>query len=204
MHAAGFISDAQLAAAKSGNKTDASKADKEVLDLASFTSRRPLTKKQSGVINSGFISSQRERDTKLEARYTKAGYQFKRNNGKDHNCLIISILQHITGNYDSEDTAKAKKYRKILDSKLKQNLTTAQKAAFTKNQMLEPDHLNLLLPELEKDASLKGRKKLTVEFWMADARGEPFRFSIGDRKEKVIILQRADHFEAVLCPTPRN
>ena len=200
LHKEGFISDAQLAAAKSADKTDASKADKEVLDLATFTSQRPLTEKQSEVIGSNFNSSQRERDRNLEARYTKAGYQFKRNKGKDHNCLIISILQHLTGNYASEHNVKAKEYRIKLDSKLKQNLTAAQKAAFPEHQMLMPDDLNLLLPELEKDFKLGDEKKLTVEFWMADAQGEPIKFSIGGGKQKVVIFQRADHFEAVLCP----
>lgn len=204
LHKAGFISDAQLTAAKSGNKASVSKADDEVLTLATFAFHRPLTEIQSQVINSDFISSQRKRDEKLATTYRSKGFVFEKNRGEDHNCLIISILQHLTGDYKNEHTVQAKEYRNILNDKLTQNLSAAEKEAFPKNQMLAPDHLNLLLPEMAKDLTLNGKTPLAVEFWMANQEGEPVKFTLGDGKETVIIFQRADHFEAVNPPPQKN
>lgn len=199
LHKAGFISNAQLKASISGNRTDGENADKEVLDIASFISQRPLTGMQSEVIDSQFNSQQFERDKKLVANYEKKGYQFAHNSGKSNNCLIISILQHLTGNYKSNHDVAAAKYRTELDKKLKDGLNAKQKKAFQENAMLPPDHIDWLIKEMAKDKTLKN-KSLTVELWMANAQGEPISFSIGNGKDNAIIFQRVNHFEAVIPP----
>jgi hypothetical protein len=199
LHKSGFISSAQLKAIKSGNRAYVKEANKEVFNLASFVSQRPLTKNQSEVISPAFGSQQTERDKRLVKKYEKKGYQFVQNSGKNNNCLIISLLQHITGNYKSNHDVRAADYRIELDKKLKNSLNAKQQKAFKENKMLPPDHITWLLGEMAKDKTLK-YKNMTIELWMANAEGEPVSFSIGEGKAKAIIFQRVNHFEAVIPP----
>lgn len=199
LHKGGFISGSQLKAIKSGNRTHVKNADKEVFNLASFVSQRPLTKNQSEVISPAFGSQQTRRDNNLVKNYEKKGYRFVQNSGKNNNCLIISLLQHITGNYESNHDVRAAGYRIELDKKLKSGLNAKQKKTFKENEMLPPDHITWLLGEMAKDKTFKN-KNLTVELWMANAEGEPVSFSIGEGKAKAIIFQRVNHFEAVIPP----
>ena len=50
----------------------------------------------------------------LKQQLRNQGFDIKPNNGRMNNCLIISMLQHVTGNYDSNHEAAAKKYKMLL------------------------------------------------------------------------------------------
>lgn len=216
LHKAGFISDAQLAAVKSRNRSDADAADANALkagiaeslsSLATFTADHPLTQKQSTAIRSVQQSSmerqhaeQREHDKLLKSNYAKKGYRFIDSKVADHNCLITSILQHATKDYGTNHQALAQEYRKKLNTHLQQNLTPAQKKKILKNDLLDRHHTDWLLKEIAKDPRF-GNHDLTVEFWIANAEGEPTTLAYGGGKARVIIFNSTDHFEAVIPPS---
>jgi hypothetical protein len=208
LHKAGFISGAQLAAAHSGDRSDADAADAQVLSLVTFTAERPLTPKQSTAIHSGVHVShedrhtqQRGRDALLKAKYLKEGYQFANSKVADHNCLITSILQHVKKDFATNHQVLAQEYRKKLNSHLQQNLTPLLKKKFLKNDLLDAHHADWLLKEMAKDPRFKNHD-LIVELWVADDKGEPVRFTFGEGKTRVIIFNSTDHYEAVVPPSP--
>ena len=211
LHKAGFISDEQLAAAESGNRTDADAADAQVLSLHTFTAERPLTQKQSSVIHpvapvsiAELHAHQRVRDALLKKKCMENGYRFVNSNVENHNCLITSILQHATENYTEDHRVLAKEYREKLNAHLQQNLTPEQKTTFLKNDLLDRHHTDWLLKEMANDPRIK-RKDLAVELWVAGHEGEPVRFSFGEGRTKAIIFNSTDHFEAViLTPVSAN
>jgi hypothetical protein len=205
---AGFISDAQLAAAYSGDRSEADAADAQVLTLVTFTAERPLTRKQSSVIHSvaqvsveDLHNQQRGRDALLKTKYLEKGYQFANNNVADHNCLITSILQHAKKDFTTNHQVLAQEYRDKLNTHLQQNLTPAQKGKFLKNDLLDRHHADWLLKEMAKDARFKNHD-LIVELWVAGDKGEPVRFTFGEGKTSVIIFNSTDHYQAVVPPSP--
>jgi hypothetical protein len=208
LHKAGFISDAQLAAAHSGDRSEADAAYVQVLSLLTFAAERPLTRKQSKAIHSGpqvsiedLHTRQRERDALLRAKYLAKGYRFENSRVADHNCLITSILQHVTKDFTTNHSTLAHEYREKLNNHLQRNLTPAQKKKFAKNDLLDAYHADWLLKELAKDPRFKNHD-LIVELWVADDKGEPVRFTFGEGKTSVIIFNSTDHFEAVTLPLP--
>lgn len=211
LHKAGFISDAQLAAAKSGNRTDAEAADAQVLSLHTFTAERPLTQKQSSVIHpvapvsiADLHAKQRACDALLKKKCIKNGYTFVNSKVENHNCLITSILQHATEDYTENHRVLAKEYREKLNAHLQRNLTPKQKTTFLENDLLDSHHTAWLLKEMANDPRIK-RKDLAVELWVAGHEGEPVRFSFGEGRTKAIIFNSTDHFEAViLSPVSAN
>lgn len=208
LHKAGFISDAQLAAAQSGNQSDADTADAQVLSLLTFTAERPLTRKQSRAIHSGVQVSledlhnqQRGRDALLKAKYLEKGYRFENSKVANHNCLITSILQHAKKDFTTNHQVLAQEYRDKLNTHLQQNLTPAQTGKFLKNDLLDRNHADWLLKEMAKDPRFKNHD-LTVELWVAGYEGEPVRFTFGEGKTSVIIFNSTDHYQAVIPPSP--
>lgn len=199
LNKAGYISDKQFAAVRSGDVKKIREADKEVFDLAKFILEHPLTKTQSERIDPAFLQEQNQRDQTFKQSYQRDGYIFAPNNGKDNNCLIISLLQHMTGNYKSEHTQKASEYRAKIDKKLKSELTGDRKTRFQEKGMLVADDIHWLLKEMKKDATLPF-KDWSVEVWMANNGGQAVPFSIGNGRNKGIIFQGARHFEAVIPP----
>jgi hypothetical protein len=216
LHKAGFISDAQLAAVKSENRSNADAADAEALkkgvadslsSIKTFTAEHPLTPKQSKAIHSRELVSteelhngQRAKDKLLKQNYLAKGYVFKDSKVRDHNCLITSILQHAKKDYGTNHQVLAQEYRDRLNTHLQQGMTSAQKEKFLKNDLLDAHHTDWLLKEMAKDPGFKNHN-LTVELWVADDKGEPVPFTFGGGKTKVIIFNSTDHFEAVIPPS---
>ena len=201
LNKAGYISDAQLAAAASGNKAAIAEANNDVFQWEMFQSVRKLTTQQSDAIDPNSLVSQRERDKKLETNCAKEGYKFVKIKSANHNCLIAVMLQHLTGDYSSAHEEKAGQYRKLLNDELKKNLNAEQKKKFLKNDLLVADHLSWLLPQMANDRELK-IKNPTVEIWVAADEGRCVSFPIGSGTDKFIIFSRADHFEAVVPTAP--
>lgn len=207
LHKEGFISDAQLAAAKSGNQPDMDAADAQVLSLFTFTAERPLTQKQSSAIHSAApVSSenlharQRTKDQLLKKNYVEKGYRFVDSKVANHNCLITSILQHATNDYTQKHGKLAQEYRAKLNAHLQEPLTRAQKKKFLPDDLLDAHHTEWLLTEMAKEKQFKARD-LAVELWVAGYKGEPVRFTFGDGKNRAIIFNSTDHFEAVIPPS---
>jgi hypothetical protein len=231
LHKAKFITDKHLAAIKSGNAANIARADAEALDEAIARSlqitekspapaqdksvntekdnqalidyKNPLTPKQSEVSGAQFNGEQRKRDEALIKKYKGEGYQFIKSSNNDHNCLIVSILQHLTGDYREASIKKhledASKYRQWLNAQLTRNLSSEQKSNFYKFTMLHADDLNLLLPEMKKEPRFKD-KDLTVEIWTAGKNGEKVSYDVGAGSERFLIFQKTDHFVAVIPP----
>lgn len=196
LKANGFINAAQLKAVRFGNKDDLKKGDESAKAIAVAASIESFDKEQAAHRACGSLSGQRARDRLLKKNFIQRGYEFVKNSAKNHNCLIISILQHLTGDYESSHDEKAANYRGRLNKHLKSNLNAEQKKKFLHNDLLHVDHLGWLLEEMAKD-ELLNKKRPTVEIWSADANGEPFTFPIGEGPDKFIIFHGADHFEAV-------
>ena len=231
LHKAGFISGNQLAAVKSANAANIGKADAEVCDKAIELSRKDtekspalkkdksvnteydnqalidyknaLTPKQSEVSDAQFNGEQRKRDNALIKKYQAEGYRFIKSSNKDHNCLIVSILQHLTGDYSEDGIKKhlqdASKYREWLNAQLTKNFSKVQKENFYQFAMLHAEDLNLLLPKMKKEPRFKD-KDLTVEIWTAGENGEKVSYDVNAGKERVLIFQQTDHFVAVIPP----
>ena len=53
---------------------------------------------------------------------------------------------------------------------------------------------------MAKEKQFKARD-LAVELWVAGYKGEPVRFTFGDGKNRAIIFNSTDHFEAVIPPS---
>jgi hypothetical protein len=216
LHKAKFITDAQLAAAQTGNRSDIDAADAKALEdgiakslslIKTFTAEHPLTQKQSKAVNSRELVStedlhngQRAKDRLLKQNYLAKGYEFKDSKVRDHNCLITSILQHAKKDYGQNHQKLAQEYRDKLNAHLQKDMTSAQKEKFLKNDLLDRSSTDWLVKEVANDPCLKNRD-LTVEFWIADDKGEPVRLTYGKGKTKVIIFNSTDHFEAVLPPS---
>lgn len=216
LHKAKFITDAQLAAAQSGNRSDVDAADAKALEegianslssISNFTAGHPLTQQQSKAIRSGgrvssedLHNQQRVCDNLLKAKYLNKGYEFKNSKVADHNCLITSILQHVKKDYGTNHQVLAQEYRDKLNTHLQQDLTPAQKIKFLGADLLDGHHTDWLLKEMAKDPRFRNHD-LIVELWVADHTGEPERFTFGEGKTRVIIFNSTDHFEAVLPPS---
>lgn len=193
-----FISSEQLKAVRSGNKDDIKKANENANAIAVTASIKSFNKEQAVLRESMTPSGQRARDQLLKENYRNKGYQFIFNSAKGHNCLIISMLQHLTGDYTSNHDEKAGKYRAKLNKYLA-SIPDNKDKKILHNDLLHSDHLPWLLKAMEKDHSLSV-KDASFIMWTSDSKGEPFWHSLSEGKKEYILFQGQDHIEAVVSP----
>ena len=88
-------------------------ADDEVLARAIQAGEKEGKKpsQNSGGITCELMRAQRKISNKLYNWFNQNGYRIVPNSGKNNNCLLISLLQHATGDYKSQHSEKAAYYK---------------------------------------------------------------------------------------------
>ena len=114
------------------------------------------------------------------------------NQGKNQNCLLISLIQHATGNYKSQHAKAASDYKDLL---IRQS-----QGQIGKFDALHDD--SELITALVKRINARYQTDMRVDFYTADLDGNPAIRSVGDGKKPVIIFNQVGHFEAVVSSRP--
>ncbi len=190
----GALTREQLSALQSGNPASIRKANDEALELgiayslASTTSAKTTPRTR---VPENEIVKQRSLIEKLKDVLQKKGYDIHPNKGDQHNCLIISMLQHVTGDYHGEHTEKARHYKKLLVEK-------SGGTEKTSNALHSDDPLTRWLIEtINRDYFGEAKDKyVKFKFVSADLNGEPAVRTIGEGKRVGGIVDLAGHFEA--------
>lgn len=120
----------------------------------------------------------------FKAHLEQSNIRVAMNNGDRLNCLIISLLQHATGNYDDPSPAAAAKYRAMIDH----------------DDMLFSDDGDFaeIVAAINKDYNVD----MNVLCVRADEEGVPFfegDFQTG--KDNVVIWNQGMHYEALVSKT---
>lgn len=120
----------------------------------------------------------------FRAYLEKSNIRVAKNNGNKLNCLIISLLQHATGNYDDPNPAAAAKYRAMIDH----------------DDMLysDDDDFAKIVAAINKDYNVD----MNVLCVRADEAGIPFfEGDLQTGKDKVVIWNQGMHYEALVSKT---
>ncbi len=119
------------------------------------------------------------------------GFDIRRNSGNGNNCLIISMLQHATGDYHSEHAAQAKHYKKLLAER-------SDNKEKTSNALFSDDELTRwLIARINRD-HFGDRRELYLKFRFvtADLDGNPAVRTTGEGARVAGIVDMAGHYEA--------
>lgn len=129
----------------------------------------------------------------------KLGFDIKPNNGNRNNCLIISMLQHATGNYDSNHEEQAKFFKqKVFEwSGGKEKSSSA---------LHSDDALFRQLIDAINRHYFKEQKELYLRFTLAtpDLDGKPTIREVGDGPRVAGIIDGAGHYEAYVKSDARK
>lgn len=128
---------------------------------------------------------------KLRTWFNQNGYRVIPNNGKSNNCLLISLLQHATGDYTSQHSEKAAKYKSILETQSKGDIG-----------LLDPLYSDtpLITALIKRIGQDHGHHELSVNFCFPDIEGNLAERTVGSGLNPVWIFDQGGHFEAVLPP----
>lgn len=211
-----FMTAQQIAASKSDNAAGMQAADDAALAeaiLASLKEQEKVTV-QTDVVTDDDLLEQAKRESlaqqddhaptasptaewrelqrvntdKLRSWLDANGFDVVKNGGGGHNdCLLISLLQHATGNYDSEHAAEVKSCRAFLN-KLDPSIE--------RNDVLPGMHeaIGKLVDELNKGKD----EKLRVAIVAPGKNGEATYHYYGEGKRYAMIFDQTGHFEAVV------
>ncbi len=137
------------------------------------------------------IVAQRELNQKLKDALQKKGYEIHPTSGSRHNCLIISMLRHVTGDYHSTHMDKAEHYKRLL---VAQSAGTEK----TSNALFSDDKLTeWLIATINRDYFGKQQDKyVKFRFVVAGPDGEPHVRTLGEGKRTGGILDLGGHYEA--------
>lgn len=167
-------------------------ADDEVLARAIEASEKEEKKPSttSGGITSELLRAQRKISNTLHNWFNQNGYRIVPNSGKNNNCLLISLLQHATGDYKSQHSEKAAYYKSILEVQSKGDIGR-----------LDPLYSDTpIITELIQRIGQDHGREMSVNFYFADAEGNLAERTVGSGNNKFSVFDQAGHFEAVLPP----
>ena len=169
-------------------------ADDEALQLAIAFS---LSNEQQD-LDTGRKANQKLID-KLKHCLSTQGLDVKPNSGNSNNCLIISMLQHVTGDYHSNHVDMAAHYKQQLAQKSGNEIETSH-ALHSDTELT-----SWLIDQINHDY-FGQQKDRYVCFWMvtADLDGKPAVRSIGEGQRAAAILDGAGHYEAVVARDIRS
>ncbi len=146
---------------------------------------RTLVPKEEINVQSGLI--QRFRQT-----LQNLGFNVWENTGLSNNCLIVSILQHVTGNHRSEHTEKANHYKNLLVNESR-GTEQLDSPLYSDNALTD-----WLVNQINRDYFGNNREAyFKFEFVTPGIDGEPSTRIVGDGQQVGIILDGAGHYEAV-------
>ena len=188
-----FLSKSQQQALLSGNAKDIKQANDAALAEAIQHSlnETPVHQKTSlskRKITSAEWSAHAKNNLRLRKWFDENNYLIKPNSGKENNCLLISLLQHVTGDYDSQHSKRAQHYKSIL-----QNVSKGTINSFDPLYS-DSDWTIFMINKINQDYATD----ISVDFYSADGDGKPAVLRVGEGKNSVIIFDQGGHFEAVI------
>lgn len=153
---------------------------------------------ETGSMPSGIAATTSERlkaqsaiSSKLQTWFSDHGYQVVPNKGRSNNCLLISLLQHATGDYTSEHHQKASHYKSMLAKESGFDIHRRDPLYF------DTPLISNLVYRIGKDHG----RDISVNFCFADADGNYADHTVGSGKNPVMIFDKGGHYEAVLPPS---
>lgn len=183
------LTTSQAAALRSGSEEAIIYANEEALQMAiaaslSLESDSLLTEREA----------QQALNGKLRQWFGTNGFDVKTNSGNSNNCLIISMLQHVTGDYHSDHVAQASHYKQKLAEQSGNEISTSE--ALHSDTALTA----WMIGQINRDY-FGEQKQRHVCFWMvtADLDGNPAVRSIGEGQRAGVIFDGAGHYEAVVA-----
>lgn len=189
-----YLTTSQRAALRSGSDEEIAYADEEALQMAIAASLS---------LESDSLHAEREAQQKLNGQlrhwFDTNGFDVKPNSGNSNNCLIISMLQHVTGDYHSDHVNQASHYKQKLAQQSGHEIKTSH--ALHSDTVLT----SWLIDQINHDY-FGQQKDRYVCFWMvtADLDGKPAVRSIGEGQRAAAIFDGAGHYEAVVARNIRS
>lgn len=190
---ASLAEEAQAGRARAANSelsdTDASRAESTDVSREGLASNT-VTPSQS------HYEASREINQQLAFWFDHHGFQIVHNSGKDASCLLISMAQHATENYETEHCDKVSSLRntaKDYTQKTQPNTPSMNDySLFSDGKFM--DHL----VNKVNDSILNQERKLTFWIATADLAGQPAWRKVGDGPRMAIIFDQGGHYEAVI------
>ncbi len=189
-----YLTVGQRAALRSGSDEAIAYADEEALQMAIAASLS---------LESDALHAEREAQQKLNDQlrhwFGTNGFDVKPNSGNSNNCLIISMLQHVTGDYHSDHVDSASHYKKQLAQQSGHEIKTSH--ALHSDTALT----SWLIAQINHDYFGQQKDRYFC-FWMvtADLDGKPAVRSIGEGQRAAAIFDGAGHYEAVVARDLRS
>jgi hypothetical protein len=189
-----YLTVGQRAALRSGSDEEIAYADEEALQMAIAASLS---------LESDSLHAEREAQQKLNDQlrhwFDTNGFDVKQNSGNSNNCLIISMLQHVTGDYHNDHVDRASHYKKQLAQQSGHEIKTSH--ALHSDTALT----SWLIDQINHDY-FGQQKDRYVCFWMVtpDLDGKPAVRSIGEGQRAAAIFDGAGHYEAVVARDIRS
>lgn len=191
---ADYLTPEQRQALASGNVEAQQMADDAALamgiqaSLDEMDKVKNTEKSATRIVPEQELQARREINNKLRHWFTDRHMTIVANQGKNQNCLLISLIQHATGQYDSQHEKAASDFKDIL-TKESQGQIGKYDALYD-----DTDLMTALIKRLNENYNCDMR----VDFYTADLNGDPAIRSVGDGKKPVIIFNQVGHFEAVV------
>lgn len=189
-----YLTVSQAAALRSGCEEEIIYADEDALQLAIAASLS---------LESDSLHTEREAQQKLNNQlrqwFDTNGFDVKPNSGNSNNCLIISMLQHVTGDYHSDHVAQASHYKQKLAEQSGNEIGTSE-------ALHSDTALTTWMTEQINRDYFGEQKQRYVCFWMvtADLDGKPAVRSVGEGQRAAVIFDGAGHYEAVVARDIRS
>ncbi len=131
---------------------------------------------------------------KLKHCLSTHGFDVKPNSGNSNNCLIISMLQHVTGDYHSNHVDKAMHYKQQLLEKSGHEIKIGH--ALHSDTTLT----SWLIDQINQDYfGQQEDRYFCFRMVTTDLDGKPAVRSISEGQRTAIILDGAGHYEAVVA-----
>ncbi len=199
-HIADFLTAEQQHALASGDVEAQQLADDAALamgiqaSLDEMDKAKNTEKPASRTITDLEFNTQRRITGDLRNWFAEKNMTVVPNKGKNMNCLVISLLQHVTGIYDNEHTEEASRYKDML--------VNSSQGQIGKYDPLYHDIplITALVYKINEDKE----SDMKVNFYSAGHDGKLGIWSVGEGKNEVIIFDQAGHYEAVVSGNLRQ
>lgn len=184
----------QKAALQNTSNKEIEQAEDEALQLATALS---LSTEQQALDTEH--KAQQKLIDKLKHCLSTHGFDVKPNSGNSNNCLIISMLQHVTGDYHSNHVDKAMHYKQQLAKKSGYEIKTSH--ALHSDTTLT----SWLIDQINHDYFGQQKDRyFRFQMLTADLDGKQAVRSIGEGQRTATILDGAGHYEAVVARDIRS
>lgn len=191
------LTAAQKFARETGDPETIARANQEAVDeaiRASLAQPQQKAEPPRRLIPDEEYAAQSGLIAKLKAWLSKHGFIVRPNSGDQNNCLLISMLQHVTGNYsrDSKALHKAAERYKALVVDWSDGKERSSSSLFSDDMLTE-----LLVEQINQDY-FGARRDLYIQFRFITASldGEPAERHVGNGPRIMGIIDGGGHYEA--------